>query len=217
MIVPQLMSELVRKAETDIDALRRRLAGLGAAGELTMPGVDVCRSQHSLRTRVGRLNMALGRGARWSHAAHGDKHVRALLHAIVLAADPVTSHRRRAVELFPAGHGAQRAAAGRREVAGRGRGCCSHRRRCHRSGYASWHVPLQCGFCLLEDGKPCIIILQTSIAMVWLRHVMRQEERVCLGECRSVLKLFSPMVQPLQSWRIRRMATTAQTLLQRPR
>ena len=29
----QLMSELVRKAEADIDALRRRLAGLGAAGE----------------------------------------------------------------------------------------------------------------------------------------------------------------------------------------
>ena len=30
----QLMSELVRKAEADIDGLRRRLAGLGAAGEL---------------------------------------------------------------------------------------------------------------------------------------------------------------------------------------
>ncbi len=29
----QLMSELVRKAEADIDSLRRRLAGLGAAGE----------------------------------------------------------------------------------------------------------------------------------------------------------------------------------------
>ena len=34
VICAQLMSELVRKAEADIDSLRRRLAGLGAAGEL---------------------------------------------------------------------------------------------------------------------------------------------------------------------------------------
>ncbi len=55
------MSELVRKAETDIDALRRRLAGLGAAGELALPQAGLSKPELMFTSTPRYARVTLGR------------------------------------------------------------------------------------------------------------------------------------------------------------